>query len=100
MILVADSGSTKTNWIAINDKGETFFKIDTKGLNPAVFSRDTLFDRVITKKELYDIKDDVDKIFFYGAGCGTQHAVNYLKEVFMMKQETRMKVVASPGFMI
>ena len=30
MILVADSGSTKTNWIAINNKGETFFKIDTK----------------------------------------------------------------------
>jgi N-acetylglucosamine kinase-like BadF-type ATPase len=82
MILVADSGSTKTNWIAINNKGETFFKIDTKGLNPAVFSRETLFDRVITKKELYEIKDDVDKIFFYGAGCGTQHAVNYLKDVF------------------
>ncbi len=82
MILVADSGSTKTNWIAINNKGETFFKIDTKGLNPAVFARETLFDRVITKKELYDIKDDVEKIFFYGAGCGTQHAVNYLKDVF------------------
>ncbi len=82
MILVADSGSTKTNWIAINNKGETYFKIDTKGLNPAVFSRETLFDRVITKKELYDIKDEVEKIFFYGAGCGTQHAVNYLKDVF------------------
>lgn len=82
MILVADSGSTKTNWIAINNKGETYFKIDTKGLNPAVFSRETLFDRVITKKELYDIKDEVEKIFFYGAGCGTQHAVNYLRDVF------------------
>lgn len=82
MILVADSGSTKTNWIAINSKGETYFKIDTKGLNPAVFSRDTLFDRIITKKELYSVKDDVEKIFFYGAGCGTQRAVNYLKDVF------------------
>ena len=82
MILVADSGSTKTNWIAINNKGETYFKIDTKGLNPAVFSKETLFDRIITKKELYDIKDEVEKIYFYGAGCGTQHAVNYLREVF------------------
>ena len=54
MILVADSGSTKTNWIAINDKGETHFKIDTDGLNPAVFSRETLYDRVITKKELFE----------------------------------------------
>jgi len=59
MILVADSGSTKTNWIAINDKGETHFKIDTDGLNPAVFSRETLYDRVVTKKELFEIKDEV-----------------------------------------
>jgi len=82
MILVADSGSTKTNWIAINDKGETHFKIDTHGLNPAVFSRETLYDRVITKKELFDIKDDVKEIYFYGAGCGTKKAADYLKALF------------------
>ena len=35
MILVADSGSTKTNWIAINDKGETQFKIDTQEIGRA-----------------------------------------------------------------
>lgn len=82
MILVADSGSTKTNWIAINDQGETYFKIDTQGLNPAVFSRETLYDRVITKKELFDIKDEVKEIYFYGAGCGTEKAANYLKALF------------------
>lgn len=82
MILVADSGSTKTNWIAINDQGETYFKIDTHGLNPAVFSRETLYDRVITKKELFDIKDEVKEIYFYGAGCGTEKAANYLKALF------------------
>ncbi|MEN8125516.1 MAG: BadF/BadG/BcrA/BcrD ATPase family protein [Bacteroidota bacterium] len=82
MILVADSGSTKTNWIALDDNGETFFKIDTKGLNPAVFPKKTLYNRVVKKKELNDIKKDVDKIFFYGAGCGTQTARNYLYEVF------------------
>jgi N-acetylglucosamine kinase-like BadF-type ATPase len=82
MILVADSGSTKTNWIALNSKGETFFKIDTKGLNPAVFSKETLYDRIISKKELNEIKNEVEKIFFYGAGCGTPTPRKYLKEVF------------------
>jgi len=82
MILVADSGSTKTNWIALNSKGETFFKIDTKGLNPAVFSKETLHDRIISKSELYEIKNKVEKIFFYGAGCGTPTPRKYLKEVF------------------
>lgn len=82
MILVADSGSTKTNWIAINEKGETYFKIDTEGLNPAVFSKKTLYDRIITKEELRDIKYKVKEIYFYGAGCGTQNAVTFLNTIF------------------
>ena len=82
MILVADSGSTKTNWIAINDKGETQFKIDTQGLNPAVFSKEILYDRIVSKKELNEIRNEVTEIYFYGAGCGTQTAANYLKEIF------------------
>ncbi|NOQ92802.1 MAG: N-acetylglucosamine kinase [Flavobacteriaceae bacterium] len=82
MILVADSGSTKTNWIALNNKGETYFKIDTKGLNPAVFPKETLYDRIISKNELNEIRNKVEKIYFYGAGCGTKTATNYLIEVF------------------
>jgi len=82
MILVADSGSTKTNWIALNNKGETYFKIDTKGLNPAVFPKETLYDRIISKIELNEIRNKVEKIFFYGAGCGTKTASGYLSEVF------------------
>lgn len=82
MILVADSGSTKTNWIAINSKGETSFKIDTKGLNPAVFSRETLIERITTKEELKEIRKDVKHIFFYGAGCGTENARIYLRNIF------------------
>ena len=83
MILVADSGSTKTNWIALNNKGETFFKIDTKGLNPAVFQKEILYDRIISKIELNENRNKVEKIYFYGAGCGTQTARNYLKEIFV-----------------
>lgn len=82
MILVADSGSTKTNWIAINDKGETHFKIDTQGLNPAVFAKEILIERITTKKELMEIKDDVKGIYFYGAGCGTPNAVKHLRSIF------------------
>ena len=82
MILIADSGSTKTNWIAMDEEGNTFFKINTKGLNPAVFPKKTLYNRIVRKKELNDIKKKVNKIFFYGAGCGTETARGYLKDVF------------------
>jgi len=82
MILVADSGSTKTNWIALTSEGENYFRIDTKGLNPAVFPKETLYDRIISKSELNEIRNKVKKIYFYGAGCGTKTASNYLNEVF------------------
>lgn len=82
MILVADSGSTKTNWIALKRGGETLFKIDTPGLNPAVFSKEVLTERIISKEELYDNRSKVEKIFFYGAGCGTKNARKFLKNIF------------------
>jgi N-acetylglucosamine kinase-like BadF-type ATPase len=82
MILVADSGSTKTNWIALKSGGETFFKIDTPGLNPAVFSKEVLFERITSNKDLFDNKSKVEKIFFYGAGCGTQTSRDFLETIF------------------
>lgn len=83
MILVADSGSTKTNWIILDDNGEIYYKVNTKGLNPAVFPKDVLHERIVAKEELNDIRDEVKEIYFYGAGCGTQTARNYLREVFI-----------------
>ena len=82
MILVADSGSTKTNWIVLDEHGEIYYKVNTEGLNPAVFSKEVLHERIISKEELFDIREDVERIHFYGAGCGTQTARNYLREVF------------------
>ncbi len=82
MILVADSGSTKTNWIAIDESGENIFTIDTKGLNPAVLPKKTIYNRVVKNEDLNKIKKQIKKIFFYGAGCGTETAKGYLKEVF------------------
>ena len=38
MILIVDSGSTKTDWIAINDDGQKLFETQTLGLNPQVLS--------------------------------------------------------------
>lgn len=71
MILIADSGSTKTNWFAIDTNGKELFKVTTKGLNPAVFSEQILMDRIVDNSNLMDSKNIVTAIHFYGAGCGT-----------------------------
>lgn len=81
MILIADSGSTKTNWFAIDSKGNKLFNVNTKGLNPAVFSEQILTNRIEDCNELATSKEDVATIHFYGAGCGTKTPKILLQKV-------------------
>jgi len=81
MILIADSGSTKTNWLAVNDNNEQLFKINTDGLNPAVFPKKVIEDRISNSNELVNVKNKVKKLLFFGAGCGTLKPKLALKEV-------------------
>ena len=71
MLLIADSGSTKTDWVFTNASGDApvFFK--TKGLNPNVLDNETL--SLILNDILLFIDDStaVKEIFFYGAGCSS-----------------------------
>ena len=53
MILVVDSGSTKTDWIAVDKKGETLFSTQTLGLNPQVLPSAILKERIINNFDLY-----------------------------------------------
>jgi len=68
MILIADSGSTKTNWCLV-EQGQIVSEIITDGINP-FYQTDMeiialLDDQLIPKLE----NTDIDRIFFYGAGC-------------------------------
>ena len=72
MRLIVDSGSTKTDWIAIDDSGNILFETQTLGLNPQVLSEAIVEERIINNYELYRIRNEVDSTYFYGAGCGTE----------------------------
>ena len=72
MILIADGGSTKCAWIGFDSQGNTQFETRTKGLNPAVFSSETICNRISENKDLVVFKDQITSVYFYGAGCGTQ----------------------------
>ncbi len=74
MILITDGGSTKCDWITINNEGDLATnKIRTKGLNPAILSEKKLRKIIGKSKELKKIRSEVTHIFFYGAGCGTEN---------------------------
>ena len=82
MILIVDSGSTKTDWIAINDKGETLFQTQTLGLNPQVLTNYIIEERIVNNFDLYQNRNSVTKLYFYGAGCGTEPPRVMIKAVF------------------
>tara|TARA_B110000091_G_C13797503_1_gene468591 strand:- start:1063 stop:1914 length:852 start_codon:yes stop_codon:yes gene_type:complete len=81
MILIADGGSTKADWIAINDEKKEEFRVRTLGLNPAVIPEEELHNRIINMFQLMSVKDDVQEIHFYGAGCGTPKPIKILRTI-------------------
>ncbi|MDY2588232.1 BadF/BadG/BcrA/BcrD ATPase family protein [Winogradskyella aquimaris] len=82
MILITDGGSTKCDWIAIDKNGnQVDQRIRTKGLNPAILSEKKLNKIIRKSKELMAMSTEVEYVFFYGAGCGTDNPREMLKEI-------------------
>lgn len=70
MILIADSGSTKTEW-CIAEKGEPVKRILTAGMNPFFQTPDGM-EELLKRSLLPEIKDyAIESICFYGAGCAS-----------------------------
>jgi glucosamine kinase len=67
MILVADSGSSKTDWMAYSpEKNLTF---NTQGINPYFLNAQEIVKILTKNKELADIASEVKDVYFFGAGC-------------------------------
>lgn len=106
MILIADGGSTKVDWVALDSNKNELFKVRTKGLNPAVVPSEVLKQRIKESSELSEHLLKVTHIFFYGAGCGTAIATTILNNVFsslfinaaiVVEEDTLAAVYASAG---
>ncbi|WP_373830478.1 BadF/BadG/BcrA/BcrD ATPase family protein, partial [Bacteroides heparinolyticus] len=69
MILIADSGSTKTDWCVV-ENGELLQQIFTKGTNPFFQSEEEISNEIATTLLPRLKSDEPDAVYFYGAGCG------------------------------
>ena len=108
MILIVDSGSTKSDWIAVDSKSGSYLfdRQRTKGLNPAIISKKEAYDIVSENKILMNNKSNVEYVFFYGAGCGTVEAPkmlhSVLKKIFsnakvVVKEDTYAAIFSTVG---
>lgn len=69
MILIADSGSTKTDWCVV-ENGVILQQIFTKGTNPFFQSEEEISDEIATSLLPQLKANEPDAVYFYGAGCG------------------------------
>lgn len=74
MIVIADSGSTKTDWCIGNSQTD-YRIVQTPGINPFYLSTKEI-SRQITETLLPQLteKDTVTELYFYGAGCTPEKA--------------------------
>ncbi len=82
MKLIVDSGSTKADWIAIDDVGKVLFTTQTLGLNPEILEEDEVVERLNDRFDILQNKNNATHLFFYGAGCGTERMKVFLSQVF------------------
>ncbi|MDG1175614.1 MAG: ATPase [Flavobacteriales bacterium] len=71
--VIADSGSTKTDWVIIDQKGEVVEKIKTIGFNPYFQTSEQIFNELL--KCFNGIKinfEQITNVFYYGAGCSSE----------------------------
>lgn len=85
MILIADSGSTKTAWRII-DGSKKIHQASTQGFNPYFQDVQTITE-TLEKELIPDLpKEKVSEIYFYGAGCSNPEKIKVietaLKNVF------------------
>lgn len=76
--LIADSGSTKTEWCLLRGQTKTVFF--SQGLSP-YFLDATQIELIIRQEVLSHIKKAaVDHLYFYGTGCGQPDNVRMVKK--------------------
>jgi glucosamine kinase len=84
-ILIADSGSTKTDWVSIDLQSGIRQSMQSAGINP-FYQTTAEIVPVLQSQVVPGIGDDIREIHFYGAGCADEKSsmpvTNALKHCF------------------
>ena len=79
MILIADCGSTKTDWV-LCEGDDVIARVKTQGLNPTHQESEEIFEILTTELTDEITAHKPEKIYFYGAGCAYDTANNRMRQ--------------------
>lgn len=80
MVAIVDSGSTKSDWVILDDFKKVFLKTETIGFNPNFINRELIVPEIEKNSSLILVKNSITKIFFYGSGCGVKKNCETIEE--------------------
>lgn len=83
MLLFADSGSTKCDWVLFENKDKEPIKIKTKGLNPAILDKKNILNTIEESEELSLFRNKVTAVYFFGAGCNTPNTIKLMEGILL-----------------
>ena len=70
MIIIADGGSTKTNWCLVTEEGKKVY-FNTEGYNPYFSSTAYIVQSLMENLPTDLEKNEITEVNYYGAGCST-----------------------------
>lgn len=79
MIIIADGGSTKTNWCLLNDAGQKIY-FNTEGYNPYFVSTEYIVESLFKDLPSDLDLDKVTEVNYYGAGCSTDDKLKIVSD--------------------
>ncbi len=82
MIIIADSGSTKCSWAICDKNGQVLERCSTIGFNPYFIKSSQVLNH-LQNSDLKEIKDNVDEVYFYGAGCSSKKMNDIIEKPFI-----------------
>jgi N-acetylglucosamine kinase-like BadF-type ATPase len=80
MVAIVDSGSTKSDWVILDDFKKIFLKTETIGFNPNFINKELIVPEIEKNTSLTSVKNSIKKIYFYGSGCGVQQNCDTIVE--------------------
>lgn len=73
MILLADSGSTKCDWLLTDSAGKYYDSYKTIGFNPFFHSSEVIAEEIKKNESLFGIASRVEEVYYYGAGNSSEY---------------------------
>lgn len=82
MIAIADGGSTKCDWVILNDNGSVYRTAVTNGFNPNIIPPAQITEEIGRSVILTALQYRLSKIYYYGSGCGIERNCSLVNAEF------------------